>query len=174
MARAVTLTSATWKDALLHAVGQNLGDLIDQAILMAVHRLAGLAGQRQIGRKHLGIVAKPLVLDRKHRAQPFFEPRRRRTGSLCDLQQRRAETVEPALGHRLAQRGLAGKMTVDAAVADIERTGDIHHRRLRQPVTTQHVLGYLQNPFGGQNHDFVHARTCETMGSEWSFNPLTG
>ena len=54
-------------------------------------------------------------------------------------------------------------MSVDAAVADIERPGDIHYSCLRQPVAPQNVLGYLQNPLGGQNHDFVHARTCETM-----------
>ena len=55
-------------------------------------------------------------------------------------------------------------MAVDAAVADIEGARNIHHGGLGQPVAAQHVLGNLQNPFGGQNHDFVHARTCETMG----------
>ena len=55
-------------------------------------------------------------------------------------------------------------MAIDAAVADIERTGNVHHGRLGQPVAAQNVLGHLQNSFGGQNHDFVHARTCETMG----------
>ena len=55
-------------------------------------------------------------------------------------------------------------MAIDAAVADIERAGDVHDRRLREPVTPQYVFGHLQNPFGGQNHDFVHAHTCETIG----------
>ena len=55
-------------------------------------------------------------------------------------------------------------MAIDAAVADIERTGDVHHGGLGQAVAAQNVLGNLQNPFGGQNHDFVHTRTCETMG----------
>jgi hypothetical protein len=55
-------------------------------------------------------------------------------------------------------------MTVDAAMADIERTGDVHDGRLGEPVPPQNVLGYLQDPLRGQNHDFVQARTCETMG----------
>ncbi len=50
-------------------------------------------------------------------------------------------------------------MTIDAAMADIERTGDIHHRGFRQPEPAQHVLGDLENSLRGQNHRFVHART---------------
>ena len=63
-------------------------------------------------------------------------------------------------------------MAVDAAVADIERTGNIHYGCLGQPVAAQNVLGNLQNPFGGQNHDFVHARTCETIGRVVIYSPL--
>ena len=55
-------------------------------------------------------------------------------------------------------------MAIDAAVAHIERTGNVNHRSLGQPIAPQHVLGNLQNSLRGQNHDFVHARTCETMG----------
>ena len=56
-------------------------------------------------------------------------------------------------------------MPVDAAVADIERTGNIHDGGLRQPETAQHVLGDLENPLRGQNDDFVHARTvCFLLG----------
>ena len=55
-------------------------------------------------------------------------------------------------------------MAIDAAVADIQRTGHVHHRGLGQPVAAQNVLGNLQNPFGGQNHDFVHARTFDAIG----------
>ena len=50
-------------------------------------------------------------------------------------------------------------MTVDAAVAHIERTGNVHHRRLRQTETAQHVLGDLENSLRGQNNVLVHART---------------
>ena len=50
-------------------------------------------------------------------------------------------------------------MTVNAAVADIQRTRNIHHRGLRQTETAQHVLGDLQNSFRGQNNVLVHART---------------
>ncbi len=50
-------------------------------------------------------------------------------------------------------------MTVDAAVADIERTRDIDDRGFRQPEATQHVLGDLENSLWGQNQCFVHART---------------
>src|SRR5437588_5283710 len=130
-----TLDVGDLERALLYAVGQDLGNLIDQAVLMTVHRLAGLTRQRQVSGKHLGIVAEPLVLDRKHRAQPLIQPRWRRAGSPRDLQEGRAEAVEPALGHCLAQRGLAGKMAIDAAMADIERTGNVHHGCLGQPVT---------------------------------------
>ena len=57
-------------------------------------------------------------------------------------------------------------MPVDAAVADIERTGDIHDRRLCQPETAQHVLGDFENSLGGQNYVFVHARTaCFSLSS---------
>ena len=56
-------------------------------------------------------------------------------------------------------------MPVDAAVADIQRTGNVHHRGLGQPEAAQYVLGDLQNSLRGQNHDFVHARTCGMM--EW-------
>ena len=48
-------------------------------------------------------------------------------------------------------------MPVDAAVADIQRAGNIDHGGLRQPKAAQHVLGDLQNAFRGQNHGFVHA-----------------
>ena len=150
------------KCALLHAVREHPCDLIDQAILVALHDLAGFTGQRQIGRKHLGIVAKPLVLDRKHRAQPAFQPFGGRAGRLGNLQKWGAGTVEPAFGDGLAQRGFAGEMAVDAAVANIERPGHIDHSGLGEPVTAQNVLGNLQNPLGGQNHDFVHWRTFET------------
>ena len=50
-------------------------------------------------------------------------------------------------------------MAVDAAVADIERTGNIHDRGLRQPEAAQHVLGDLENSLWGQNQCLVHART---------------
>ena len=55
-------------------------------------------------------------------------------------------------------------MAIDAAVADIERTGNVHDSGFGQPVAAKNVLGNLQNPFGGQNHDFVHARTFDAMG----------
>ena len=50
-------------------------------------------------------------------------------------------------------------MPVDAAMADIERAGDIHHGGFRQPETAQHVLGDFEDPLGGQNYILVHART---------------
>ena len=50
-------------------------------------------------------------------------------------------------------------MTVDAAVADIERPGDVDHRGLRQTEAAQHVFRDLENSLGGQNHSFVHACT---------------
>src|SRR3954468_21431271 len=43
--------------SLLHTVGKNPGYLIDQAILVAIDGLAGLSGQRQVGRKHFGVCA---------------------------------------------------------------------------------------------------------------------
>ncbi len=57
-------------------------------------------------------------------------------------------------------------MTVDAAVAHIERTGNIHDSGFRQPEASQHVLGDLENSLRGQNHCFVHARTvCFSLSS---------
>ena len=56
-------------------------------------------------------------------------------------------------------------MPVDAAVADIERTGDIDDGGLGQPEAAQHVLGDFEDPLRGQNHGFVHARTvCFRVG----------
>ena len=56
-------------------------------------------------------------------------------------------------------------MAIDAAVADIERTGNIDDRGFRQAEAAQHVLGDLQDALGGQNHYFVHAHTtsCEAI-----------
>ena len=43
------------ESALRHTVGNNPGDLIDQAILVAIDGLAGLSRQRQVGRKRTGV-----------------------------------------------------------------------------------------------------------------------
>ena len=87
--------------------------------------------KRQVGCEHFRIVAEPLVLDRKHGAQPALQPCAGAGPSASAIfEKRRAGAVEPALGDRLAQRGLAGKVAVDAAVADIERPGHIDHGRL--------------------------------------------
>jgi hypothetical protein len=51
-------------------------------------------------------------------------------------------------------------MAIDAAVTDVERTGNVHHRGFRQPEASQHILGGLEDPFRGQNHCFVHAHTA--------------
>ena len=59
IARAVDLDVGNLEHALLHAVGQDMRDLVDQAFLVRLHHLAGLLRQRQIGREHLGIVGKP-------------------------------------------------------------------------------------------------------------------
>src|SRR5712664_1617413 len=135
-------------------------DLIAEALLMRLHRLTRLLRQRQIGCEHLGVVAHLLVLDRKQRAQPALQPGGRRSRPFRDLLKRRVGAVEPALRHGLAQRSLARKMTIDAAVAHIERTGNIHDRGLGQPEATQHILGDFENSLGGQDHYFVHARTA--------------
>ena len=145
--------------ALLDAVGQDMGDLIDQALLVRLHDLAGLLRQRQIGLKHLRVFADLLVFDVEHGAEPFFQPRRRGTGGFRDLLQRRVGAVEPAFCHRLAQRCLARKMAVDAAVADIERTGNVHNRGLGQSKPAQDVFGGFENPLRGQNDDFIHEGT---------------
>jgi ethanolamine ammonia-lyase small subunit len=50
-------------------------------------------------------------------------------------------------------------MPVDAAVADIERTGNIHDGGLGQPEAAQHVLGDVENLLRRQNQGLVHART---------------
>jgi len=50
-------------------------------------------------------------------------------------------------------------MTVNAAVADVERAGDIDHRGLCQPKAAQHVLGSLENTLRRQDDILVHART---------------
>ena len=56
-------------------------------------------------------------------------------------------------------------MPIDAAVADIERPGNVDNRGLRQPEAAQHVFGDLENSLGGQNHNFIHARTfCLSSG----------
>ena len=126
-------------------------DLIDQALLVRPHRLAGFPRQRQVGREHLGIFGDLLVLDVDHRAQPLLEPRRRGASGLGDLLQRRIGAIEPALRHRLAQRSLARKMAIDAAVAHIERTRDVHDGGLGQPVAAQDLLGSFENPLRGQD-----------------------
>src|SRR6478672_9881771 len=123
--------------ALLHAVGQDMRDLIDEAILVRFDHLARLLRQRQIRREHLGVVANLLVLDRKHRAQPTLQPGWRRPRTFRNLLKRRVGAIEPALGHRFTQRSLARKMTIDAAMADIERAGYIDDRSLRQPEAAQ-------------------------------------
>src|SRR5260221_12099633 len=105
---------------------------IAETFLVLLHHLARLLRQRQIGRKHLGVFANPLVFGCKQRAQPALEPGRRWSRPFRYLLKRRVDTVEPAFRHRVAQRSLARKMTVDAAVTDIERTGDIDDRALRQ------------------------------------------
>ena len=55
-------------------------------------------------------------------------------------------------------------MPVDAAVAHIERTGNVHHRCLRQSEPAQHVLGGFENSLRSQNDDFVHACTVSLSG----------
>jgi hypothetical protein len=50
-------------------------------------------------------------------------------------------------------------MAVDAAVADIQRTGDVDDGGFRKPETAQHVLGDFEDSLGGQNYGFVHGRT---------------
>ncbi len=87
------------------------------------------------------------------------------SGAFGNLLKRLVGTDEPALDHGLAQRSLARKMPIDAAVADIERTGNVDDRGLRQPEPAQHVLGDLENSLRGQNHSFIHARTfCLSSG----------
>ena len=50
-------------------------------------------------------------------------------------------------------------MPVDAAVADIQRTGNVYDGSLRKPEAAQHVLGDFEDLFRGQNYGFVHGRT---------------
>jgi len=126
---------------------------------MRPHRRTRLSRQRHIGRKHLGIFDNPLVFGGKQRSQPALQTGRRGPRSFRNLSKRHVDPVEPALGHGLAQRRLAREMTVNAAVAHIERAGDIHHRGLRQPKAAQHVLGHLENTLRRQNHILVHRRT---------------
>src|SRR3979411_1542784 len=73
------------KYALLHAVGQDVRDLVDNTILVRLYNLAGLLRQRQVGPEHFGVIADLFMLDRKHRAQPALQPGGRRPGRLCDL-----------------------------------------------------------------------------------------
>ena len=80
-------------------------------------------------------------------------------GSGGDLRQRLADALEPAFRHCLTQRRLARKMTVDGAVADIERPCDVDDRRFGEPVTAQHVLGDFEDALGCQNHGLIHACT---------------
>ena len=54
-------------------------------------------------------------------------------------------------------------MPVDAAVADIERAGDIDDRGLCQPEAAQHILGDFEDSLRGQNHRFVHGRTVRVV-----------
>ena len=60
-ARDVALTSAISNAPCFDAVGQDMLDLVAQAFLVRPHRLAGLLGQRQIGREHLGIVGQTFL-----------------------------------------------------------------------------------------------------------------
>ena len=136
-----------------------MGDLIDQPLLVRPYRLAGFLRQREVGREHLGVFGDFLVLDVDHGAQPLLQPRRRGAGSLGDLLQRRIGAIEPALRHRLAQRSFAREMAVDAAVAHIERTRNVHDGGLGQPIAAQDLLGGLENSLRGQDDDFVHARS---------------
>ena len=89
-----------------------------------------------------------------------------------DLLQRRVGAVEPAFGHGLAQRSLAREMAVDAAVADIERTGNVHHRGLGQPIAPQHVLGDLQNASGVRTTTSFMRITCDDDGMGGHLIPL--
>src|ERR1700688_2439121 len=132
-------------------------DLGDQTLLVRLHHLARLLRQRQIGCEHLGVVRDLLVLDLEHGAQPAFEPGRRRTGGFRNLLEWRIGPVEPALCNGLAQRRVARKMPVDAAVADIERAGDVDHGGLGEAKAAQHILGGLENTLRSQNDTFVHA-----------------
>jgi hypothetical protein len=47
-------------------------------------------------------------------------------------------------------------MPVDAAVAHIERAGDIHDGSLGETKAAQYVFGNFQNALRGQHNDFVH------------------
>src|SRR5580698_7833054 len=71
------LDVADLKRALLDAVGQDAGDLIGEPFLVRLHRHTGLAGQREIGRKHLGVFQNLFLLGFAQRTQPALEPRRR-------------------------------------------------------------------------------------------------
>ena len=91
--------------ALLDAVGQNIRDLADQALLVRLDRLAGFACQRQIGLEHLGIFGDFLVLDREHRAQPLLEPGRRRSRRFLPCSGQRANGAIPyQTGHARGRR----------------------------------------------------------------------
>ena len=68
-------------------------------------------------------------------------------GKVGDLGQRRTDALEPALGDGLAQRLLARKMPVDAAVADIQRTGNINDGGFRKPEAAENVFGHLKDAF---------------------------
>jgi hypothetical protein len=41
-------------------------------------------------------------------------------------------------------------------VADIERTGDIHHRSLGDAKAAQYIFSDFKNALRGQHNDFVH------------------
>ena len=64
--------------------------------------------------------------------------------------ERHRHRVQPALGHHVAQLGLAGEVAVDVGVAHAERARDVGYRGLGRAVAAQQLLGGGQDALAGR------------------------
>lgn len=58
------------------------------------------------------------------------------------------------------------EMAIDAAVAHIERAGNVDHGGLGKPVAPEHVLGDFEDPLRRQDNGFIHASTMFPFGAQ--------
>ena len=102
--------------------------------------------------------------------------RRRRSGagvsSAAIRAERNGDAGEPALRHGIAKRRLAREVAVDAAVADAERAGNVHHRGLGQAIPGQGLFGGVENAVGGEgslSHPVAGLlRSLSSVAMNWS------
>ena len=136
--------------AALDAVGDDRAHLAGQRLDMSVNHLARFGGDRVIGGEKFRLGSRLLPLDGDQAVEPSTQPLRRRRILANDFRERIGHPRQPALDDRVAERRLAGKMAVDAAVADAERAGDIDDGGLGRPEAGQHLFRRVEDPVGGQ------------------------